>query len=81
MTSQELLKVIRAQPFRPFRVHMGGGRALTVQHPEFVAVAPSGRIAVFFDAGDAAEIVDVFMLQSLEILPSRKSGQSRRRAG
>lgn len=47
MTSSELNKAIQAQPFKAFRVHMGGGRALDVPHREFISVSPNGRIAVF----------------------------------
>jgi hypothetical protein len=31
------------QPFRPFDIHPALGRALPVEHPELLAIAPPGR--------------------------------------
>lgn len=81
VTSEKLREAAKREPFRPFRLHLGGGRALDVLHPEFLAVAPNGRTAVIFGRGEEMEIVDILMIQSIEFLPERKGGQGRRRAG
>lgn len=84
MTSDELRKAIKAQPFIPFRIHMGGSRALTVLHPEYVMIAPSGRTAAIYphstDEEPGLEVIDVFMVQSIEYLPKQKRN-GRRKAG
>jgi hypothetical protein len=36
---QRLLELLHAAPFIPFTIHLADGRALRVQHPDFVAVA------------------------------------------
>lgn len=40
MTVDELRKMLRAQPFRPFEIHLADGRSLPVNHPEVVAIVP-----------------------------------------
>ena len=80
MTSDRIREVVRAEPFRPFRFHMGGGRSVDVVHPEFLALNPSGRIVVVFSPKDAMEIIDVLMIQSIEMLPQASNGHKRRKA-
>lgn len=80
MASAELNRAIKASPFRPFRIHMGGGRSLDVLHPEMALVSPGGRIVAVYAEPDALEVVDVFMIQSIEYL-SRNGRQPRRKAG
>lgn len=81
MTSEKLREALKTEPFRPFRLHLGGGRALDVAHPEFVAVSPSGRTAVVYGLKDELEIIDVLMVQSIEFLPNRNGHSKRRKAG
>ena len=82
MTSDKVKEALRAEPFRPFRLHLGGGRALDVEHPELVALSPSGRTAAVYGHDDALEIIDVFMVQSIEFLPQNGRGRKgRRKAG
>lgn len=80
MTSEKVREALRAEPFRPFRLHLGGGRSLDVWHPEFVAIAPTGRTAAVYGENDALEIIDVLMVQSIEFLPHKARGR-RRKAG
>lgn len=70
MTSEALRDVMAASPFQPFRMHMGGGRQVDIRHPEFAWMIPSGRIVFVYQPGrDSAEIIDVFMIQSIELSP------------
>jgi hypothetical protein len=75
MTIGHLRDVVKAQPFKPFRLHMGDGRALDVPHPDFVAIHPSGRVAIVFGPRDQFEIVDVLLVTSIEV----ENGARRRR--
>jgi hypothetical protein len=79
MTSDRIKEALKAEPFRPFRLHLGGGRSLDVEHPELIAVSPTGRTAAVYGLNDSLEIVDILMVQSIEYLPSR--GSRRRKAG
>jgi len=81
MTSDRLREALRSQPFRQFRVHLGGGRSLDVRHPEFVAISPMGRTAAIYGPKDELEIIDVFMAQSIEFIPAKPGSTRRRKAG
>ncbi len=41
MTPREVMLVIFAEPFRPFRIHTASGRSFEVRHPEFVQMGRS----------------------------------------
>jgi hypothetical protein len=74
MTTEQLIRHIRAQPFRRFRIHLADGRHLDVKHPDFIARSPGGRTAVVYTSDDTAETVDLLLVTSLETL----NGASRR---
>ncbi len=67
MQTKELQSVYRAQPFRPFVIHLADGRNVRVEHPEFMALAPTGRSAVVYGKGGALEIIDVLLVTSLKV--------------
>ncbi len=69
MTREQLRKTIRAEPFRPFTIHMGDGRALRVPHPDFVWIHPEGPRTVVVATGgaDDFEIIDLMLVTSLEV--------------
>jgi hypothetical protein len=76
MTANEIQELQRAQPFRPFRLHLADGRALDVEHPEFLA-SRGGRIVVVFTSEDKFQIIDVRLVVSLEVLDGRRKRSSR----
>lgn len=79
MTIEQLRKMHRAQPFRPFEIHLTDGRSLLVLHPEFLAINPPGRtLAVAVEDG-TIEIVDLLLVTSLKPRPngSRRRGRGR----
>ena len=41
MRPDDLLELVRAQPFEPFRVHMSDGAAYDIRHPDMVIVQRS----------------------------------------
>ena len=57
----------KAEPFRPFKIHLPDGRRLDVKHPEFLAYTPKGRIAVVMSVDETFEIVDLMLVTSPEI--------------
>jgi hypothetical protein len=78
MTSDKLKEAVKAEPFKLFALHLGGGRAVNVMRPELIMIAPSGRTAAIYGPDDALEIIDVFMVQSIEFL-KRGTGPTRKR--
>lgn len=41
MRAKELLKILRAQPFQPLRLHISSGEYVDIHHPEFALVTQS----------------------------------------
>ena len=79
MTSDRLEEMFKAQPFRPFDIRLADGRAVRVQHPEFIARSPSGRTAVVFQPDDSMTVIDVFLAVRLDKAPPAKNGSKKRR--
>lgn len=49
MSATELLRMLRAQPFAPFRVHISGGTIYEIRHPDRVIVLAAAVIVAFPD--------------------------------
>ena len=69
MTSEQLRRHLEAVPFKPFRVHMANGRSADVPHPDFLHVFPGGRYASVVHPDDTMEVMDVFLVTSIQTLP------------
>jgi hypothetical protein len=79
MQIKEIQKVYRAQPFRPFIIHMADGRGIRVDHPEFMALSPAGRAAVVFDKDGGFEVIDVLLVTGLEVGNGKSSSRRKRK--
>ena len=75
MTTEQLRDMLNMQPFRPFMAHLADGRAVEIQHPEFIAYG-GGRTFVVYLRDDHFEVIDLLLVSSLEVI----NGQSRRGA-
>jgi hypothetical protein len=65
MTIDQIRQFRNAIPFRPFEINLADGRAVAVEHPEFLAVTPMGRtIGVAVD--DVIEVIDLLLVTSLK---------------
>jgi hypothetical protein len=73
MTIDRVRDFHRATPFKPFDVNLEGW-SLPVQHPELMALYPSGRTVVVI-VDDALEVVDLLLVTSKH----RVNGRTRRR--
>jgi hypothetical protein len=51
MRPEDLLQIVRKQPFQPFRIHLSNGDILQVRHPELVQVGRSTAL-IFHPAHD-----------------------------
>lgn len=67
MTVEPLKSVMHAQPFRPFTIHMGDGRAFLVKHPDFIARSPSGRTVIVYGEDESHSILDMLLVTELEV--------------
>ncbi len=59
MTIDQVRILHRTVPFQPFDIHLADGRALSVDHPELLAISPPGRTIVVGLPDGTAEIVDL----------------------
>jgi hypothetical protein len=76
MTIEQLRQLHLRRPFQPFDVHLADGRALPVEHPEFLSQSPMGRTIAIGLADGTHEIVDLLLVTSLKL---RANGAERRR--
>lgn len=75
MTIEQIRKMHQAQPFKPFDIHMGDGRSVPVEHPEVLAITPSGRTIGVGLADGTVEIIDLLLVTSIK---PRANGAVRR---
>jgi hypothetical protein len=69
MTIEELRKVHRAAPFRPFTIYLTDGRSFLVPRREFFSHSPSGRTVIVATPDDAFEIIDLLLVSNLKVHP------------
>jgi hypothetical protein len=67
MTSKRMLGYLKAEPFRPFRIHMASGRTFDIRHPEMVKVGKSDLV-IFTLVSDDPEIYDNWHTVSLLLI-------------
>jgi hypothetical protein len=82
MTTEALSELHQARPFQPFRMRLGDGQALRVEHPEMLSYAPRGRAAVVYRRDGSFQIVDLLLVTGLDVQAPRNgktTGRSRRR--
>ena len=76
MTIEKIRDLCHAQPFRPFSVHLPDGRLVTVEHPDFAALSPTGRLMVVLHEDDSESIVDMLLVSDITIkTPARRNGK------
>lgn len=73
MQATEIKTLYGAQPFKPFVIHLADGPSVRVDHPELMAISPSGRSATIYGKGDHLEIVDVMLVVSVETVNGSRS--------
>jgi hypothetical protein len=65
MRISEIRDVLRAQPFRPFTIHLADGREFPIEHVDFLLISRSGRSFVVADATGGYQIIDAAMVTNL----------------
>ena len=68
-TPGSVLTYVRAEPFRPFRIHMASGKTFDVKHPEMVRVGRT-NLLVFSFVSDQPEVFDEWQSVSLMLMES-----------
>ena len=68
-TLSQILTYAKAQPFRPFRLHLASGRTFDIRHPETVKVGKT-FILVFSFAGGELEVIEQWETVSMMLVES-----------
>jgi hypothetical protein len=69
ITSSNLMNYVKAQPFRPFRLHMASGKTFDVRHPEMVKLGKNFIMAFSFSSREP-ELVEQWETVSLMLIES-----------
>jgi hypothetical protein len=69
LTSSQVLLYVKAQPFRPFRLHMVSGKSFDIRHPEMVKVGKTFLLVFSFATGEP-EVVEQWETVSLMLIES-----------
>ena len=73
MTAEQFRVVREANPFRPFTIHLAGGRTLAVPHRDFVSQSPGGRTVIVYQPDESFSIVDLCLVNELVVPPAATS--------
>jgi hypothetical protein len=73
----EIRKLYNAAPFKPFEIVLTNGRHVPVEHPEFMALSPTGRTIVVFEP-DGHLTIDVPLIIATKAFENG-SGRARRK--
>lgn len=65
MISEAIRGRLRARPFTPFELRLGGGDVFVVRHPELATVSPSGRRMILWTGSESTIDLDVLLIKSL----------------
>ena len=74
MTVDQLRQVLRADPFKPFSLCVADGRQIRVEHPEFLALFPTGRGVIVTQPDDSYDVLDLLLVTGVHV----EDGGSRR---
>ena len=68
MKPDEIRNLLRATPFRPFKIFMVSEKMFSIPHPEFALLTPPGRTLVIYNNEDEAlELLDVALIARAEV--------------
>jgi hypothetical protein len=69
VTPTRLLAYVKAEPFKPFRLHMASGKTFDVRHPEMVKVGKNFLLVFSYVAGEP-EVIEQWETVSLKLIES-----------
>ncbi len=75
MTTEQLRAAHKAQPFKPFTVHLADGSSVDVPHPEMLLQTQGGRTIFVNTGGENVSIIDLLLVTRLTF----GNGRSKRR--
>jgi hypothetical protein len=79
MAVDRVRELHRAQPFKPFTVHLADDREIKVKSPEFMSFSPSGRTIAVHEPDDSLRIVDLLLVTEVHVHANGGSSPRRRK--
>jgi hypothetical protein len=77
VTIEKIRELCHAEPFRPFVLHFPDGRRIAVQHSDFVALSPTGRMISVFQTDGSESLVDLMLISDITIKERRARGNGK----
>jgi hypothetical protein len=66
VNADDLRGYLRTAPFEPFEIRLSNGRVYTIEHPEFMALAPDGRTVACYTDDSRLVTVAIQHINSIE---------------
>lgn len=63
---EDIRKLLRRHPFKPFTIHSTDGKALSVKHPDYCFVAPNNAVVYVYPTEDTREIMPIGSVARVE---------------
>ncbi len=79
MNLEEIRNAVRAQPFRPFTLHLADGRHIPVKHSEFAFITPSGRALIVYQPDESSNVIDIVLVTDIAFGSNGRAPGKRRR--
>ncbi len=72
-TREQVRTMVQTVPFRPFVVHLAGGRSFTITHPELISCSVNGR-DMFVNDEDGLHLVEMLLVDVIEHVKAPAGG-------
>ena len=79
MTLDAIRDQNRAQPFRPYIIHMADGRKFRIMHSDVLAVTGHRTVFVGRVDSDGFDILDAMLVTAIEVVDSKQKRNGRGR--
>ena len=68
MIIDDFKRLLNAEPFIPFFIHLADGRRIAVRHPDLASSSSTGRVVhVFHGPTDSSIFIDTGRVKALEL--------------
>jgi len=74
MSPGEIRSALKAQPFRPFTIHLADQRSFLVPHPEDAYVHPKRRFVIVTQDDGSYDLADMLLVTGIHVTPEQHAG-------
>ena len=73
--TDEVRKLMNAEPFAPFFVKTSDGKQYRVKHPDYVAISPKGGRITLYDDEETTTTLSALHIVGVELQRARSRGR------